>query len=258
MTLHFYKYQGAGNDFVILDNRNQTYALTRAQINFLCDRRFGIGADGLMLLEQADGYDFKMVYYNADGNESSMCGNGGRCITAFARQIGIGETEHFFIAVDGAHKAFIKADGQVSLQMQDIDHIEFGAAETILNTGSPHYVSFQQDIDQINVYAEGKRIRNQERFQPKGINVNFVAVVPEGLTIRTYERGVEDETLACGTGVTAAAIASVCGQTGHFEVAVAAKGGKLQVSFDKTDKTTVRNVWLTGPAKMVFEGNITI
>lgn len=259
MILHFYKYQGAGNDFVILDNRDNLYTLSTAQINFLCDRRFGIGADGLMLLERAEGYDFKMVYYNADGQESTMCGNGGRCIASFAQYLGIAGDEPFFIAIDGPHKTLIAADGTVSLQMQDIDHIEFGEEETILNTGSPHYISFRKAIDELDVFALGKAIRNQERFQPKGINVNFVEVLPDGdLNIRTYERGVEDETLACGTGVTAAAIASVCGQTGHFDIAVAARGGELSVRFDKSGRTSANNIWLTGPARLVFEGNITI
>lgn len=252
--MHFYKYQGAGNDFILLDNREQQYPLSTEQIHLLCDRRFGIGADGLMLLEPAEGYDFRMVYYNADGNESTMCGNGGRCIAAFARHIGVAGTQQSFIAIDGPHQALIQKNDIVALQMQDIDQIEFGAEATILNTGSPHYIRFEQDIESINVFEEGRRIRNLERFQPKGINVNFVARTDQGLSVRTYERGVEDETLACGTGVTAAAIASVGTQTGHFEIPVAARGGQLSVRFDKTGAQEVRNVWLTGPAQAVFEG----
>lgn len=256
MTVHFYKYQGAGNDFVILDNRNKTYSLTTEQINFLCDRRFGIGADGLMLLETAEGYDFRMVYYNADGNESTMCGNGGRCIAAFAQHLSVAGNQQSFIAIDGPHEALIRDNGIVSLQMQDIDVIEFGSDAAILNTGSPHYVSFDEDIDVLDIFTEGRNIRNADRFQPKGINVNFVERTASGLRIRTYERGVEDETLACGTGVTAAAIASVGEATGHFEIAVSARGGDLSVQFDKTGAQTVRNVWLTGPAQAVFAGTI--
>ncbi|WP_129021756.1 diaminopimelate epimerase [Edaphocola flava] len=258
MTVHFYKYQGAGNDFVILDNRKQSYSLSTEQINFLCNRRFGIGADGLMLLEAAEGYDFRMVYYNADGHESTMCGNGGRCIAAFAQHIGVAGADQSFIAIDGPHKAIIKEGGIVSLQMQDIDDIEFSDNVAIMNTGSPHYVSFDNDIDSLDIFTEGRNIRNGERFQPKGINVNFVERTAEGLRIRTYERGVEDETLACGTGVTAAAIASVGDATGHFEIPVAARGGDLSVQFDKSGAQEVHNVWLTGPAQAVFEGQISI
>lgn len=256
MTVHFYKYQGAGNDFVILDNRNQTYSLTTEQINFLCDRRFGIGADGLMLLETAEGYDFRMVYYNADGHESTMCGNGGRCIAAFAQHLSVAGNQQSFIAIDGPHEALIKDNDIVSLQMQDIDAIEFSNDVAILNTGSPHYISFDEAIDELDIFTEGRNIRNADRFQPKGINVNFVERTASGLRIRTYERGVEDETLACGTGVTAAAIASVGEATGHFEIAVAARGGNLSVQFDKTGVQEVRNVWLTGPAQAVFAGTI--
>lgn len=258
MKINFFKYQGAGNDFVIIDNRSGNIRLTTAQVNFLCDRRFGIGADGLMLVEQAEGYDYRMVYFNADGNESTMCGNGGRCIAAFTRHNGIAGTAQSFVAVDGGHKANILSGDLVSLEMQEVTSIEKEADATILNTGSPHFVQFVEDVTHIDVYKEGKAIRNREQFQPKGINVNFVMATETGLKIRTYERGVEAETLACGTGVTAAAIASAAGKTGRMTIPVEAMGGMLEVSFEKTDAQHAIDIWLKGPAKMVFSGTIEI
>lgn len=258
MKIHFHKYQGAGNDFIIIDDRNDVAGLSTAQISFLCDRRFGIGADGLMLLKRADGYDYKMVYYNADGNESSMCGNGGRCIAAFASKIGAAGKEQHFVAIDGPHLANIIDKDQVSLQMKDIDQVTFDDEATIMDTGSPHFVKFVADLDAIDVVAEGRAIRNRERFQPKGINVNFVQVTEKGIRVRTYERGVEDETLACGTGVTASAIAAACNLSGAITTAVKAAGGELEVRFTKHDAQKIDNVWLNGPAQFVFEGEIEI
>jgi diaminopimelate epimerase len=258
MNIHFYKYQGAGNDFVIIDNRSFPIQLSTAQIAFLCDRRFGIGGDGLMLLQSLPGADFEMVYYNADGNESTMCGNGGRCIAAFANHLGIVEKDMNFKAIDGMHQASILENHIVALHMQDVASIEFEEDVTILNTGSPHYIKRVADVKQIDVFNEGRAIRNQDTFQPKGINVNFVAEDATGLTIRTYERGVEDETLACGTGVTAAAIASVKKNIGTFEIPVTAMGGNLSVSFEKKTDNTAENIILTGPATLVFEGDIII
>jgi diaminopimelate epimerase len=256
MNIRFYKYQGAGNDFILIDNRDGQIKLNTEQISFLCDRRFGIGADGLMLLELVEDADFKMVYYNSDGNESTMCGNGGRCIAGFAHKLGVAGRQMNFEAIDGLHFAVIKDNNIVALQMQDVKSIEFGEGHDILNTGSPHYVTWVENTADINVFQEGRSIRNQEQFQPKGINVNFVQRNGNGLNIRTYERGVEDETFACGTGVTAAAIASVGRQTGVFTVPVIAKGGSLSVSFEKTGVTTAENIILTGEAKFVFEGEI--
>ncbi|OJV53045.1 MAG: diaminopimelate epimerase [Bacteroidetes bacterium 43-16] len=258
MKINFFKYQGAGNDFVIIDNRSQSIQLTTEQVNFLCDRRFGIGADGLMLVEQAEGYDYRMVYFNADGHESTMCGNGGRCIAAFTHHTGVSGKEQLFIAIDGPHKANILSPDLVSLQMQDVDQVEQSEEATILNTGSPHFVKFVQDVATVDVYSEGKTIRNRDQFQPKGINVNFAMFTDSGLKVRTYERGVEDETLACGTGVTAAAIASATDKTGHITVPVATLGGMLEVSFDKTDDQHINNIWLKGPAQLVFSGTIDI
>lgn len=259
MNIPFSKYQGAGNDFILIDNRERKYSLTTEQIAFLCDRHFGIGADGLMLLQNAEKTDFEMVYYNADGNESTMCGNGGRCIAAFALKLGITGREMTFIAVDGLHHAVINKDNLVNLQMQDVEVISFYEDGTvIMNTGSPHFIRWVQDVARVDVFKEGKSIRNEGRFQPKGINVNFVERSGDKIFIRTYERGVEDETLACGTGVTAAAIASVERKEGDFKIEVKAEGGDLTVSFTKDSTTSAKNVVLIGPAKFVFDGNIEI
>lgn len=258
MNIHFYKYQGAGNDFIIIDNRSTQIQLSTTQIAFLCDRRFGIGGDGLMLLQSLPEADFEMVYYNADGNESTMCGNGGRCIAAFANRLGIVEKEMHFKAVDGMHQAIILENNIVALHMQDVAGIEFKDEIAILDTGSPHYIKRVADVKGVDVFNEGRAIRNQEAFQPKGINVNFVAEDATGLIIRTYERGVEEETLACGTGVTAAAIASVKRNIGTFEIPVTAMGGNLSVTFEKKTDNTAENIILTGPATLVFEGDIVI
>lgn len=256
MKIQFYKYQGAGNDFVLIDNRDGQINLSTEQVAFLCDRRFGIGADGLMLLQSKEGVDFEMVYYNADGNESTMCGNGGRCIAAFAYHKGVVGREMNFEAIDGLHDAVILPNDNVALHMTNVEAIHFENGYTVLNTGSPHYVKEVADTQAVNVFEEGRSIRNQQEYQPKGINVNFVAPNTVGLNVRTYERGVEDETLACGTGVTAAAIASVKEKTGIFQIAVKAMGGNLSVMFEKRTPDTAENIILTGGAKFVFEGTI--
>lgn len=258
MTLHFYKYQGTGNDFVLIDNRAGSIKLSKEQVAHLCDRRFGIGADGLMLLENVDSYDFKMVYYNADGNESTMCGNGGRCIAAFAKKLGIITDSAKFLAIDGAHNASIKPDNIVSLSMQEVTSIEQHDSYIVLDTGSPHYVTFVKDIHTIDVTQEGRNIRNQEAFKKEGINVNFVEPDFLGINVRTYERGVEDETYSCGTGVTAAAIAFAPQKAGHFSVDITTKGGKLSVSMVKENANHIKNIALKGPATFVFEGDVKI
>ncbi len=254
--IHFYKYQGAGNDFIIIDNRLQQLRLNTQQIHFLCDRKMGIGADGLMLLEASDDHHFKMVYFNADGNESTMCGNGGRCITAFAQHLGLIQNKATFSAIDGEHEAIFTADGLIALQMNDVENIAHYDTHSILNTGSPHYVVWANDLEHINVVEQGRAIRNQEEFAPKGINVNFTASLNDGLFVRTYERGVEDETLSCGTGVSAAAIAATKDALGNFETNIKTLGGPLKVSFTKNTANSAINVVLTGPAKRVFEGQI--
>lgn len=258
MQLHFDKYQGTGNDFVLIDNRDGKISLSAPQIAFLCDRRFGIGADGLMLLENADGYDFRMVYYNADGNESTMCGNGGRCLVAYAKKLGVIDNSTSFIAIDGPHTATVNADSTISLQMQNVQEIIHGEGYIQLNTGSPHYVTFVNDVNATDVFTAGRSIRNSERYQPKGINVNFVQRLADGIHVRTYERGVEDETYSCGTGVTAAAIASANEESGHFSTRIKTPGGNLHVSFDKTDAGHMVNVILSGPAMHVYSGDIAV
>jgi diaminopimelate epimerase len=252
----FYKYHGTGNDFILIDNRAGRYDLSRSQVAAFCHRRFGIGADGLMLLEDAPGFDFRMVYYNSDGGESTMCGNGGRCMVAFARHLGIIDDKASFVAIDGPHTATIDTDGIVSLHMKDIDEMSFFEGYTILDTGSPHYVCWVKDVSAVDVFAEGRAIRNRAEFQPGGINVNFTEFVGDTLSVRTYERGVEDETLSCGTGVTAAAIAATCKSIGSFVTKVATPGGALTISFQKDTATTASNVVLTGPAVFVFQGEV--
>lgn len=256
MKLNFYKYQGAGNDFLLIDNRNNHFVFSIEQVRFLCDRHFGVGADGLMLLEPHKDYDFKMVYFNSDGNESTMCGNGGRCIAAFAYKMGIHKERLSFMAVDGLHQAEIKPDGSVSLSMQDVDQIEFENEFQIMNTGSPHYIKWVNDIEHINVKEEGRSIRNLARFHPNGINVNFALRKEGKVFVRTYERGVENETLACGTGVTAVAIASVGDEIGAFEIPVETTGGQLKVKFKKINQGSAKDIILTGPALFVFQGTI--
>lgn len=258
MNIHFYKYQGAGNDFIIADNRSSEIKLSREQVAHLCHRRFGIGADGLMLLEPAAGYDFRMVYYNSDGNESTMCGNGGRCIMAFAKHIGAIGSKAKFVAIDGPHDAHIDEQQLVHLAMQDVSNIELNEDYAILNTGSPHYIKWVADVNAQDVFHTGREIRNRQEFQPKGINVNFVQPDGTNIKVRTYERGVEDETMSCGTGVTAAAIANVRDAVGNFETEILTPGGRLRVSFTKDTVSTAKNVVLTGPAVLVFDGEVTL
>lgn len=256
MNLHFYKYQGCGNDFIILDNRNTKISLSTQQINKLCDRHFGIGADGLMLLENARGYDFKMVYYNSDGNESSMCGNGGRCITAFAKQLNIIKDSARFMAIDGEHESHIE-DKIISLKMNDVPLIEKREDYFYLNTGSPHVVKWVENIDTYPVFEEGKKIRYDESFKSGGgTNVNFIQLKEDKLVVRTYERGVEDETLACGTGVTAAALVeAMVNKSSHTNYCdVVTLGGNLTVTYQKQDGSFT-DIWLKGPATFVFEGD---
>ena len=259
MILECFKYQGTGNDFVLIDNRDKSITLTTEQVKFLCDRRFGIGADGLMLLELEPGADFEMVYFNSDGNESSMCGNGGRCITAFAKQLGVIGNETKFIAIDGLHDAKVNNE-VVSLKMNDVRQVEVGDDYYFLNTGSPHYVKFVTDIEKLDVYEEGKKIRYSTRFSAEGTNVNFIERKENELFVRTYERGVEDETYSCGTGVTAAAlVAALKGvSTDKNSCRIKTLGGDLNVKFEKVLENTFYNIWLEGPAKFVFKTNIEI
>ena len=255
-TTKFYKFQGTGNDFIMIDNRDLIFPKNTETIARLCDRRFGIGGDGLILLENEKGYDFKMVYYNSDGNESTMCGNGGRCLVAFAYMLDIFEEQCHFIAIDGPHDASID-NGLVQLNMIDVDTVEDFEGNTVLNTGSPHFVQRVENLKDYEVFAKGKAIRNSEKFLKEGINVNFVEILAENqLFVRTYERGVEDETYSCGTGVTASAISYLRNKNMN-EVKVKVLGGNLKVRLEK-DGDSFKNIWLEGPAKLVFEGKVNL
>ncbi len=264
MHLDFHKYQGAGNDFILCDNRKGKLSevLDRAAIARLCDRHFGVGADGLMLLGPAgDDFDFDMDYYNADGGRSTMCGNGGRCIVRFAADLGIRRDIYRFLAVDGPHEATLTPAGSVALSMKDVLHAATHEGDLILDTGSPHYLRFVDSLEEIDVVREGRAIRQSPAFRAAGINVNFVRETSTGLELATYERGVEDETLACGTGVTAAVIGSLLRQPrpvdGPFNVAVRARGGDLAVTGERHG-AHFRHLQLIGPAVRVFSGQITL
>lgn len=257
MDIHFYKYQGTGNDFVLIDNRSHQFKNDTKIIKKMCDRRFGIGADGLILLENSslDLCDFKMVYFNADGNESTMCGNGGRCIVAFAKYLGVIKSETTFEAVDGLHSAIINGNS-VNLKMVDVPTVNLSKEASFMDTGSPHHVAFVDDVYDFDVFTQGRRIRNLPNYTSiKGTNVNFIQIKDEDVHVRTYERGVEDETLSCGTGVTAAAIAAkMSNKISNLPVKVVTKGGDLEVDFEVEGPNAVKNIWLKGPATYVFEG----
>ncbi len=258
MKYHFYKYQGTGNDFVIIDNRAGKIQLTQEQVHLICDRRFGIGADGLMLLNSLEGYDFQMVYYNSDGKPGSMCGNGGRCLTKFAFDQGIKPEKYSFLASDGIHFAEMGELGWIHLKMKDVDSITTIHADSILDTGSPHYVKHVNHVQDVDVVEEGREIRYSKTFEEKGINVNFVETTDKNIIVRTYERGVEDETFSCGTGVTASALVFAHNDNGFNRIEVQTKGGHLAVEFDKIDDNRFENIWLCGPADFVFSGEIDI
>jgi diaminopimelate epimerase len=258
MQIPFNKYQGTGNDFIIIDNRKGIINPSDTKlINKLCDRRFGIGADGLILISSNDKYDFEMKYFNSDGKIGSMCGNGGRCTADFAFRSGIAGKNQKFLAFDGLHEAEIRND-KVRLQMSDVKVISKVNGNYFINTGSPHYVLFVKSAGETDVFNEGKRLRWSDDFKPTGTNVNFVEITDKGIFVRTFERGVEEETLSCGTGVTASAIASVL--SGHFDtkvINVKTLGGNLSVEL-KANKEIITDIWLSGPATFVFEGMIEV
>ncbi len=256
MTIPFYKYQGTGNDFVMIDNRQSVFFKNNAKlVASLCDRKFGIGADGLILLENDDLSDFKMVYFNADGNEGSMCGNGGRCTVAFAHHLDIISATATFNAVDGRHKATID-NNQVSLQMKEVSEIRVKPDCLFLDTGSPHHVQMVKGLADFEVFAEGKKLR-YGLYGKSGSNINFVEQLDETtFAVRTYERGVEDETLSCGTGVTAVALAMhKTGRTTANSVTIKTQGGNLQVEFQQ-EGGSYTNIYLIGPAQQVFKGEV--
>lgn len=255
MDFQFFKYQGAGNDFVMIDDRINLFPISQEFIEKLCNRYFGIGADGLILLQNDAESDFRMVYFNSDGRESTMCGNGGRCVVRFAQQLGLIHNETKFNAIDGIHEAIIDGE-KIHLKMTDVLEVNSNMDFVFLNTGSPHHVEFVKDVAKVDVNKIGARIRSGEPYFEEGTNVNFIEITGENaLKIRTYERGVEGETLACGTGVTAAAIAAFeTGKLKENEIYVSAVGGNLSVKFERTLAGHYENIWLTGPAELVFEG----
>ena len=258
--LNFHKYQGTGNDFVMIDNRQNDFPKDNIKlIEFLCNRRFGIGGDGLILLENDSETDFKMVYYNSDGNQSTMCGNGGRCIVAFAKSLNVIENNATFMAIDGLHHATINQNGIVSLQMQDVSDIKIEKDYTFLNTGSPHHVTMVENLASYNVKENGSRIRNSDLYGKTGSNINFVSQISENeFTIRTFERGVEDETLSCGTGATATAIAMhATKKTNSSLIKINVEVGMLEISFNNIDNK-YESIFLTGKAEFVFAGAIVI
>lgn len=258
MEIPFYKYQGTGNDFIMIDNRNHIFDKDNLkQIQQLCDRRFGIGADGIILTENITGLDFNMIYFNADGSQS-FCGNGSRCAVAFAKYLGIIKKKAMFLSTDGEHEAWINEEGEVSLKMHDVPDIEKGEDYYYINTGSPHYIVHVDDVAKVNVKEEGVKVRCNHRFKEEGTNVNFVKYNQDSIDIRTYERGVEDETLSCGTGVTAVAL-SWADKYGlnSGKVKLNAIGGQLSVTFKRTEKG-FNDIWLIGPATFVYQGKIKV
>ena len=262
MKTQFFKFHGTGNDFILIDNREGTFTADAAVTGRICDRRMGVGADGFILLQRAEGYDFSMSYFNSDGKESTMCGNGGRCITAFARHLGIVEDKARFLAMDGEHAAeilsFENGEFMVRVNLKDAQVENSTPLGTFVNTGSPHLVRYVADVSKVDVVKEGRKIRYGKKFAEEGINVDFVEIIKETLHVRTYERGVEDETLSCGTGVTAAALVTASKfnpAKGYYNVET--PGGHLKVSFHQ-NRLGFTGVWLEGPARFVFEGTLEI
>lgn len=260
MNNTFKKYHGAGNDFILFDQYHEAEAeFETIAIQLLCHRRLGVGADGIIILRKRDGYDFEMIYYNADGSISDFCGNGGRCAVAFARQLGIIKEEAHFLAGDGEHRAFVHADDpeHVELSMADVDELKPVLDGTYLYTGTDHYVERVNDFKDVDVVAKGRSIRYHTAFEPKGTNANFIKGDHEYLEVVTYERGVENTTFACGTGIVASAIIAVVETElrGEINVPVKVQGGRLNVKMNY-DGERFTNIWLCGPAEFVFSGEL--
>jgi diaminopimelate epimerase len=257
MTLNFHKYQGTGNDFVMIDNRDSFFDKNNLDlVSHLCNRKFGIGADGLILIENHDKVDFDMIYFNADGTKS-FCGNGSRCAVAFAKQLNIIESKTIFNAIDGIHEATIY-EGVVELKMGNVEQVEKGEDYFFINTGSPHYIEFKEDIQSLDIVPEAHRIRYNSRFREQGTNVNFVQKRSDTLEIRTYERGVEDETLSCGTGATAVALSGAIMYDMKSPVSIKVQGGELKIKFNQLPQQSFDNIWLIGKGENVYSGEIEI
>jgi diaminopimelate epimerase len=260
MQINIIKYHGTGNDFILLDDRNHQFVESPALITWLCNRHFGIGADGLLLLRNKENYDFEMIYFNSDGSSATFCGNGGRCIVAFAQHLGIIDTDCYFLAPDGEHHAAILShDGNeciVKLEMRDAIIYEHTPDYTYLNSGTYHYIEFSDDPERTDFIQHARKIRYDQKYSPHGTNFNLVKVNGKSLFVRTYEKGVEDETLSCGTGVTASAISASL-QKGGNHWYVQTKGGSLEVGF-RQEGENFTQIYLQGPATRVFEGIISI
>jgi diaminopimelate epimerase len=263
MQVEFWKYHGTGNDFIMVDERGRQYGLSPEQIQSLCNRRTGVGADGMILLRESSEADFRMVYFNADGYEGSMCGNGGRCTTFFFDYLSGPVDSCKFITSDGIHEARIERLSDEDLALVTISLNDVSSVRKVLNgyfldTGSPHYVEPVQKIELLDVVRKGRKLRHSRKFAPDGANINYLEVQHGRIYLRTYERGVEDETLSCGTGVTAAAI--VYHELNGFHsdpVKIHTRGGNLEVQMDQSGNTYT-NIWLKGPAKKVFKGYVSL
>ena len=253
MIFDFYKYQGTGNDFIIIDDRELNFDVNNSKlIASLCERRWGIGSDGLILLRNHREYDFKMIYFNSDGIQSSMCGNGGRCIVDFARILGIVKNKANFLAIDGIHQAKF-LDDEISLKMKDVTEIKKIEKDFLIDTGSPHYIKMIDNLETLNIEKEARIIRCSPLFEEEGVNVNFVSN-NSNINVRTYERGVEAETLSCGTGAIAVAISMYYDDLTHESIVnINTKGGILNVCFEEFNGV-FRNIWLSGPVNMIYSG----
>jgi len=259
MKIKFQKYQGTGNDFIIINNNRLSFPnKNKDLIKHLCDRKFGIGSDGLILINPSAKTDFEMLYFNSDGNLGSMCGNGARCSVKFAQNQKIIKSNTIFNACDGNHNATINKD-LITLSMKPVDKIKTFNNDLFLDTGSPHYIRIVENIEDFDVYNEGKLIRNSSEFKDEGVNVNFVQIISENeFSVRTFERGVEDETLSCGTGVTAVALAMFhLKKTNSKKLKIKTRGGELTVEFNNSENG-YSEIYLTGSVKMIFSGEIEI
>lgn len=254
MRLQFNKYQGTGNDFIIIDNRSGLISLSDEQVKFLCDRKFGIGSDGLILLEKSEKLDFDMNFYNPDASRS-FCGNGSRCIVRFAADLGLIGASGGFSAIDGEHE-FAIDQNHIVIHMSDVTGITRENDDFVINTGSPHYLRFVNDVDGVDILPESRAIRYGYKYRVQGINVNFIEPTDSGIRMRTYERGVEAETLSCGTGVTAAALSFAYLNPDRHTIQVSTRGGLLDVKYTQQAKDSFTNIWLSGPAQFVFKGEI--
>jgi len=257
MELHFFKYQGTGNDFILVDNREGLIVLGKEQIARLCDRRFGIGSDGFILIERDIETHFHMNFFNPDGSQS-FCGNGSRCAVAFFRSLGHADNHVTFRAIDGLHEAEI-TDQEVQILMRDVKEVKLEEQGYFIHTGSPHLLCFKDNLDELNVVESARIVRYNDQWKKDGVNVNYIEVLAPGeITVRTYERGVEDETWSCGTGVTAAALAYHHAHGGFNQVEVHTKGGRLSVRFEYSGDGRYTRIWLCGSAVFVFNGSIEI